>query len=186
MNRRTPAVLLGAFTVVVIAGCGLLDSKTGRDADAAAPTPTSTSTTTKATSATSPATSGMGSAKDGGNVPDPCGLLTDAEVTGLTGRDITQKDKDGAAADASVRYCQWQQDSGQLAVFLSRTTQSDFETVIEDATTEDFNGQDAFALAGHLYVMYGTVQIDVYSRGDSDGENLRKEKKVAEVLMERI
>jgi predicted small secreted protein len=176
MRHRFPALLLGACTV--LAGCGVLDSPTGRDA-VAAPAGTTPAST-------APATSGMGSAKDAGNLPDPCDLLSDAEVIGLTGRAISQQDVDDAPADSSVRYCQWQQTGGQLALFLSRTTEADFETVIADATTVTGVGQDAFALAGHLYVLYGTVQLDVYSRGDSDDENLEKAKKVAEVVMPRI
>jgi len=177
MKRRFSAVLLGASAVTVLAGCGVLDSPTGRDAGAA---PAATA------SSTAPATSGMGSAKDGGNVPDPCDLLTDAEVTELTGRDISQRDVDDSPADSAVRFCQWQQPGGQLALFLSRTTAADFQTVIADAVPVEGVGQDAFALAGHLYVLYGTVQLDVYSRGDSDDENLAKAKKVAEVVMPRI
>ena len=46
--------------------------------------------------------------------------------------------------------------------------------------------EHAFSLAGHLYVLYGTVQIDVYSRGGSDAENLAEAKKIAEVLIPRI
>ena len=172
MRRRLPALLLGAATVLT--GCGVLDSPTGRDAVAAAPV------------SIPPATSGIGSAKDSGDLPDPCDLLSDAEVRDLTGREIAQKDVDDAPADSTVRYCQWQQTGGQLAVFLARTTEADFETVIADATTVTGVGQDAFALAGHLYVLYGTVQIDVYSRGDSDAMNLAEEKNIAAVLMPRI
>jgi predicted small secreted protein len=168
MRHRFPALLLGACTV--LAGCGMLDSPAGREAVAAKPA----------------VTTGMGSAKDAGNLPDPCDLLTDAEVTDLTGRSISQKDVDDSPADSTVRYCQWQQPGGQLALFLARTTEADFETVIADATTVTGVGQDAFALAGHLYVLYGTVQLDVYSRGDSDDENLAKAKRVAEVVMPRI
>ena len=43
-----------------------------------------------------------------------------------------------------------------------------------------------FELSGHLYVLYGTVSIDVYSRGDSDEENLAKEKAIAKVLIPKI
>jgi uncharacterized protein DUF3558 len=177
MRHRLPAVLLAAATA--LAGCGVLDSPAGRGADAAAVAST-------APAGTAAATSGMGSAKEGGNLPDPCELLSDAEVRGLTGRDISRTDVDDAPADSSVRYCQWQQSGGQLAVFLSRTTEADFETVIADATTVDGVGQAAFALAGHLYVLYGTVQLDVYCRGDSDEQNLAKAERVAEVVMPRI
>ena len=90
--------------------------------------------------------------KDGEDLPDPCTLLSEAEVRPLTGRTITQIDRDDAEGEAT-RFCQWQQE---------------------------------FELAGHLYVLYGTVQVDVYSRGDSDAENLGKATKVATTVMPRI
>jgi hypothetical protein len=47
-------------------------------------------------------------------------------------------------------------------------------------------GEDAFLLAGHLYVLYGTVSIDVYSRGDSDAENLEEAKAIAMKVIPQI
>ncbi|GAB7048239.1 hypothetical protein [Catenuloplanes indicus] len=132
------------------------------------------------------AESGLGSVKDSGAIPDPCTLLSDAEVTSLTGRDITQIDEDGAPTGDVTRYCQWQQNSGQLAVFLTRTTAGDFQLAIAEAEPVDGVGEDAFWLSGHLFVLYGTVQIDVYSRGGSDGENLSDAKTIATTLIPRI
>jgi Protein of unknown function (DUF3558) len=64
---------------------------------------------------------------ESGDIPDPCTLFSDAEVMSLIGRDITQIDRDGADAAASTRYCQWQQSSGQLVVFISRSSTDDFK-----------------------------------------------------------
>ena len=47
-------------------------------------------------------------------------------------------------------------------------------------------GEDAFELSGHLYVLYGTVSIDVYSRGDSDEENLREATAIARKVIPQI
>ena len=132
------------------------------------------------------ASSGFGSVKDSGDIPDPCTLLSRDEVTDLTGRAITQLDQDDAAAGSATRFCQWQQDSGQLAVFLSRTTEDDFKIAIDGAVPVDGVGQDAFQLAGHLYVLYGTVQIDVYSRGGTDDQNLTDATEIAKVLIPRV
>ncbi|MET8147775.1 DUF3558 family protein [Actinoplanes sp. NPDC049668] len=176
---RRPLVAVAAVAALTLpAGCGTLgDSPTSAAGDA--PTP--------AASATPRSDSGFGdSVKDAGTIPDPCTLLSRAEVTRLTGRDISQIDEDGLPDGDENRYCQWQQSGGQLAVFLGRTTADDFKIKIAEATPVDGVGEDAFALAGHLYVLYGTVSIDVYSRGDDDAENLAKAATIAEVLIPRI
>ena len=131
------------------------------------------------------AVSGLGSVKDAGAIPDPCTLLSKAEVADLTGRTVSQLDEDGQPGEGT-RYCQWQQPGGQLDVFLSRTTEADFTIAIADAQPVDGVGEDAFSLSGHLYVLYGTVSIDVYSRGDSDEKNLAVEKQIAKVLIPKI
>lgn len=189
MNRRPfSAVLLAAVAAVSLTGCGLLgptsDSSTGA---APQPTPSAQPTASVQPTTDAPADSGLGdSVKDSGDIPDPCTLLTESQVKSLTGRGITQIDEDGADAGAASRYCQWQQESGQLAVTLSRTTQADYDLVIDEATPVDGLGEKAFTLAGHLHVLYGTVQVDVYSRGDSDEENIAKARKVVEVLLPKI
>ena len=64
-----------------------------------------------------------------GDLPNPCTLLTRAEVSTLAGgKQITQVDEDGEKDGATTRYCQWQLAGGQLAVFLSKTTSSNFKT----------------------------------------------------------
>jgi len=155
--------------VLVLSGCS-----SSADADAAS-----------APTASASAVSGLGSVKDEGAIPDPCTLLSKAEVADLTGRQVSQVDEDGQAGEGT-RYCQWQQPSGQLDVFLSRTIESDFKIAIADAQPVDGVGEDAFSLSGHLYVLYGTVSIDVYSRGDSDEKNLAVEKEIAKVLIPKI
>jgi hypothetical protein len=169
-------VALVSIALLGNGGCGVIDNTGAGKAD-----------TTTPAAATSPAPSRRtGSVRDEGDIPDPCTLLTKAEVTGLTGRDITQVDEDDADGGDVARFCQWQQDNGQLAVFLSRTTAADFKVTVAEADDVDGVGEDAFSANGHLYVLYGTVQIDVYSRGGSDERNLAVEKKVAKVLIPRI
>ena len=160
---------------LLLSGCS-----SSADADAASvPTPSAS-----AASAAS-AVSGLGSVKDEGAIPDPCTLLSKADVADLTGRTVSQTDEDGQQGEGT-RYCQWQQPGGQLDVFLSRTTEADFTIAIADAQPVDGVGEDAFSLSGHLYVLYGTVSIDVYSRGDSDEKNLAVEKQIAKVLIPKI
>lgn len=172
--RHYVPFLVAAVAATSLSGFGLLTSTTAGTPAAAAGRST----------ATAKATSGFGSVKSPGHLPDPCTLLNRHEVVDLTGRHITQIDEDGAKPGESTRYCQWQQDGGQLALFLTRTTRSGFTRQIgPDAEAVDGVGDDAFMLAGHLYVLYGTVQIDVYSYGDDDAQNLADEKEVATVVM---
>ena len=118
-----------------------------------------------------------------GNIPDPCTLLSDAEVAQLTGRDITQIDKDGADATTSTRYCQWQQSSGQLAVFLSRTTGDDFKVAQADSPSLPGIGDDAYWRDGHLYVLVGAINLDVYARGGDEQQSQAEAEKVAGMLL---
>ncbi|GAA2604461.1 DUF3558 family protein [Paractinoplanes durhamensis] len=185
--KRLSALAVVSFTAVAaLSGCGILDSKTNGNSaaaqGAAQPTPTGAAEPTP----TGTAVSGTGSAKDAGDLPDPCTLLSKAEVVDLTGREVTQIDKDDAEPGTATRFCQWQQESGQLALFISRTTEDEFKTTIADAKPVDGVGEDAFELAGHLYVLYGTAQIDVYSRGASDEQNLTDATEVTKAVMPRI
>ena len=125
-------------------------------------------------------------AGEGGNFPDPCTLLSDADVTQLTGRDITQVDKDGADPTASTRYCQWQQSTGQLAVFLSHTTSNDFQVAQADSPTIAGVGDGAYSRDGHLYVLVGKTQLDVYSRGGDDAQNQDEATRVAAALIPKV
>ncbi|GIE31135.1 hypothetical protein Ait01nite_041800 [Actinoplanes italicus] len=191
MKHRLVA-LTAVVAVAFTGGCGAI----GSAASGGAPEITSTTPAKKATPApttdssdsagSSGSSSKSDSVKDSGDIPDPCTLLSKAEVVDLTDREITQIDEDGGAAGDVTRYCQWQQSGGQLAVFLSRTTAEDFQVTVDQAEPVSGVGEDAFAHSGHLYVLYGTVQIDVYSRGASDAKNLSHAKAVAKTLIPRI
>ena len=174
-------VLTAVAAVALSGGCGILESATAG--------PTAAPTTAPGATVPSPtgsADSGLGSVKDAGDIPDPCTLLGEAEVRSLTGRNVTRVDEDGGDAGDITRFCQWQQDGGQLAVFLSRTTPADFQVTVAEAEAVDGVGEDAFRHSGHLYVLQGTVQVDVYARGGSEAQNLADAKQIAEVLRTRI
>jgi hypothetical protein len=177
MIRRSLAAALLA-SAFALTGCGVLDQASP---GAAAPEPTSKTSTAPASD------SGLGdSVKDSGDLPDPCTLLSGKQVEGLTGREVTQIDEDGEEAGAATRYCQWQQAGGQVDIFLTRTTEAEFQTTSPEAEPVDGVGDDAYQLGGHLFVRYGTVSIDVYSRGDSDEENLSEAKTIAEKVIPQI
>ncbi|MEU4242202.1 DUF3558 family protein [Actinoplanes sp. NPDC026619] len=186
MKRLSAFAVVSFAAALSLSGCGILDVKTnGNSASAAGNQPTPSGDAAQPTP-TGTAVSGVGSAKDAGDLPDPCTLLSKDEVVDLTGRQITQIDEDGAQPSDSTRFCQWQQDSGQLALFISRTTEDEFKTAIADAQAVDGVGENAYERAGHLYVLYGTVQVDVYTRGGSDDENLTDSKEVANTVIPRI
>jgi hypothetical protein len=183
--------LTALVTVALTAGCGLESvtinggSPTAQPT-AAAPTPTGKEEAGTNEASQEKAAENDDSVKDGGDLPDPCTLLSGTEVRDLTDRNITQIDKDGAQPGDITRYCQWQQAGGQLALFLSRTTAADFRVTVAEAEQVDGVGEDAFWHSGHLYVLYGTVQIDVYSRGGSEAANQADASKVAKVVIPNI
>jgi len=158
--------------IVLVSGC----SK-------AAPPPAATESTAATSTSSAPAQNPQAA---GGNFPDPCTLLSDAEVTQLTGRDITQIDKDGADTSAVTRYCQWQQSSGQLAVFLSRTTPDDFTVANNGAPAVAGVGEAAYFRDGHLYVLDRTIQLDVYARGGDDAQSQAEAIAVANALLPKL
>jgi hypothetical protein len=170
MNRRVGILIV---LILALAACGRSASP-----------PAAPESTASSIGATSSAVA-QSPAGPGGNFPDPCTLLSDAEVTQLTGRDITQIDKDGADPTASTRYCQWQQSSGQLAVFLTRMTSDDFMVARADSPTIAGVGDDAYSRDGHLFVLTGKTQIDVYARGD-DAQNQDEATKVAAALIPKV
>ncbi len=172
--KRSLGAVAAVLSIALTSGCGLLEPALG-----------SRSAGTKATPA---ARSGFGSSvKEDGDIPDPCPLLSRDEVADLTGREVTQIDVDGAEPGGAARFCQWQQADGQLAVFLSRTTADDFQVTIADAEPVDGVGADAYWQSAHLYVLYGTVQIDVYVHGGAEEVGNRADAvEVAKVLLPRV
>ena len=168
--------LLALSALLLAGGCGVLEP-------AATPVPSPTTTAAPSPTSTGTATSGLGTAKGCGDLPDPCTLLTDTQVAGITDREVTRIDPDGAGTGGITRFCQWQQAGGQLALFLTRTTPADFEVTVADAEPVPGVGENAYRHSGHLYVLYGTVQVDVYSRGSSDARNLADAKKVAQTII---
>jgi hypothetical protein len=181
MTRRLLALAAASVAAVALGGCGALDADRGRPvaADAAGPLPTPSGS----------AVSGLGAAEKApsDDLPDPCALLTATEVVSVTGRRISETDRDDAEPGDTTRYCQWQQDGGQVALFLARTTREDFDAGVSHAQpVDEVAGHDAFSLAGHLYVRDDDVQVDVYSRGGADEQNLADEVRVAEVVLPRL
>lgn len=155
MRVRTAVVAAAACGLFTLSGCQFLE----KDEPAAAPTPA-------ATSSAQPTPSGKATGKTtGGDLPNPCTLLTKAEVTTIAGgKQVTQVDEDGEKDGAATRYCQWQLAGGQLAIFLSKTSASDFKTAHAQHQKVTGVGDEAATDSGHLYVRHGDILIDSYAR----------------------
>lgn len=155
MRVRTAVVAAAACGLFTLSGCQFLE----KDEPAAAPTPA-------ATSSAKPTPSGKATGKTtGGDLPNPCTLLTKAEVTTIAGgKQVTQVDEDGEKDGAATRYCQWQLAGGQLAIFLSKTSASDFKEAHAQHQKVTGVGDEAATDSGHLYVRHGDILIDSYAR----------------------
>jgi hypothetical protein len=180
-RRHVLTVTVGAM-LALTAACG----------DQAKPADT-TASSAPAVTASAPLPTPSGSSvgggttvKDSGDLPDVCALLSKAEVSTLTGRSITQVDVDGAKPGDPTRYCQWQLSEGQLAVFLTRTTKEEFQLRAPQSTQVPAVADEAYLNSGHLYALYGTIQLDVYARGKSDAENVNTAKATVAALLPRI
>lgn len=155
MRVRTAVVAAAACGLFTLSGCQFLE----KDEPAAAPTPA-------ATSSAKPTPSGKATGKTtGGDLPNPCTLLTKAEVTTIAGgKQVTQVDEDGEKDGAATRYCQWQLAGGQLAIFLSKTSASDFKEAHAQHQKVTGVGDEAATDSGHLFVRHGDILIDSYAR----------------------
>jgi hypothetical protein len=159
----TVRILRLSLAATAAAGLLALTGCTIELGDSADPTPspaTSASTQPTASATAEPAA-------EGGEIPNPCELLTPADVNQLTGREITQIDRD-SSGPGETRTCQWQLEQGVLAVFLSKTSESDFAVRDPAAVDVDGIGDDAYTSAGHLFVRSGELAIDVYATGATD------------------
>ena len=166
--RRSLATAAAA-AVVALAGC------------------TATETTSTPAASAAPATSAAASSPGTTSLPDVCALLTTADVAALTSRSVTQVDRDGLTVTAPTRHCQWQLANGDLAVFLSTTTEADFKVRDPAATNVSGIGDEAYTSSGHLFVRSGGKQLDVYATGSTDDAgNLTVASATAEKLLPKI
>jgi len=181
MRVRIAVLAAAACGLLALSGCQLLDKD---DDKAAAPTPAPTAASTTPSGKASASGKATGKATGGarsGDLPNVCTLLTKAEVSALAGgKQVSQVDEDGQPAGSTTRYCQWQLSGGQLAIFLSKATASDFKQEHSQQTKVAGVGDEAHQADGHLYVLHGDIQIDSYARnGGSDASNLQVAKNAA-------
>jgi len=184
---RLPALAAVVLGALALTGCAQ-DSGTTTAAkpSAAAPaasTPVKASTSAKASAKAS--TSAKASAKPG-TLPNICMLLTKADVTGLTGEQVTLMSDEGGSSPGA-RYCQWQLSQGQLTVSVNLETRAGFDTRNKESKSVAGIGEAAYTLAGHLYVFEDGKDIDVYvSSEGSDTANLNVARQTAVKVLPRL
>jgi hypothetical protein len=185
MRVRIAVLAAAACGLFALSGCQLLD----KDGDkAAAPTPAPTGASTTPSGKTTPsAKSSRSTAAKSGDLPNVCTLLSRTEVSTLAGgKQITQVDEDGEPAGATTRYCQWQLSGARLAVFLSKTTASNFKQEHGQQTKVTGVGDEAHLADGHLYVLHGDIQIDSYGSSGSEGSSQQLAKNAALKVIEKL
>lgn len=177
MNRVVGVLFV---VILVLSGCARESGESGLEKPQASDAQKFAPTSTPSAAAQSPGGST-------GATPDPCTLLTDAEVIDLTGRQITQIDRDGADENAISRYCQWQQAFGGLALFLVRQGTSSFDFSRADSPSIPGIGDDAYWKDGHLYVLVnGTITMDLYVSGGDESANRAEAEKIAQALVPKV
>jgi hypothetical protein len=177
--KRVVGIL--SVVILVLSGCGResgeesgVEKPEASDAQKFAPTSTT-------------AAGGQDPSGSPAGTPDPCTLLTDAEVVDLTGRQITQIDTDGADENAISRYCQWQQAFGRLGLFLVRQGKSSFDFDKSDSPSIPGIGDDAYWKDGHLFVLVnGTITMDVFVSGGDESANQAEAEKIAQALVPKV
>lgn len=182
MRVRIAVVAAAACGLFTLSGCQFLE----KDEPAAAPTPA-------ASSSAKPTPSGKASGKAtgkaaSGDLPNPCTLLSKAEVSTIAGgKQVTQVDEDGEKDGATTRYCQWQLAGGQLAVFLSKTSASDFKQAHSQHPKVTGVGDEAATDSGHLYVRHGDILIDSYARvSGNEGATAQMAKNAALKVIDKL
>jgi hypothetical protein len=177
VSRRSTVLVAAVLGALCLAGCG----------HASDGTPARSGTSASAQSGTS---AGTGSASPGtepaGSLPKVCPLLSTAEVTALTGEQVTVMTDDGGASGAA-RYCQWQLSQGQLTVAVTPETREGFDVRNKQAVAVPGLGTAAYLLSGHLFVWENGRDVDVYvSSKSSDEANLEVAKRTAAQFLPRL
>ncbi|GAA2382668.1 DUF3558 family protein [Dactylosporangium salmoneum] len=180
-----PRYLAPVLAALALTGCARGATTVSAPAPSAAPT-----TASAAASAAAPAPSHASAAASPSHAPAPlpdiCKLLTKAEVTGLTGEQVTLMTDDGGNSPTS-RYCQWQLSQGQLTITVSLETRENFDIRNRQATSVAGVGAAAYSLSGHLFVWEDGRDVDVYATPkSSDAANLAVERRAAAEVLPRL
>ncbi|GAA0268426.1 hypothetical protein [Cryptosporangium japonicum] len=133
---------------------------------------------------TEPVSSGAFDAN--GNLPNPCTLLTPADVNEVTRREITRIDR-SRSAEGPDRFCRWELEQGELTLFISPTSADDFEK--REPGAEDVDGLSDAAYktpSGHLFVRELNVYLDVYTTAANGGAASSQNIAIGELVAEKV
>jgi hypothetical protein len=181
MSRFLRLATIAAAGALALSGCGGGETPSG--GNVGGPAATTSSAAATPSDATQPAPSTPTSASA---LPDICKLLTKAEVTDLTGEQVTIMTDEGGNSP-NARYCQWQLSAGQLTVTVNNEDRQGFDVRNQQSTSVDGIGETAYSLAGHLYVYEAGRTVDVYvSSEGSASANLAVEKTTAAKVLPRL
>jgi hypothetical protein len=165
---------------LTLGGCGLLQKK---DANAGSGQSTPVvSTGTPQVPDSAPATPAP---SDTAAIPDPCTLLTDADVSAISGSQISGHNNHASNA---IPECSWDSDRGWLRLMLSSTTKDAFH----GASTSDSDskpvagfGDEAFVKDSDMSFRHDTLWVKISWVGftGSADARLAAEKKVAAKIL---
>jgi hypothetical protein len=127
-----------------------------------------------------------GAFDENGNLPNPCTLLTPADVNGITRREITRIDR-SRSTEGLDRFCRWELEQGVLTVFISATSADDFEK--REPGSQDIDGLSDAAYrtpSGHLFVRELNVYVDVYTTAANGGAGSSQNIAIGELVAEKI
>jgi hypothetical protein len=71
-------------------------------------------------------------------------------------------------------------------VFIARSNADEFKVAQAESPSIPGIGDDAYWRDGHLYVLVGRTQLDVYARGVDEQQNQAEAEKVAAALLPKV
>jgi hypothetical protein len=122
-------------------------------------------------------------------LPDVCTLLTDAEVSTLTGRKILTETPAHGADALTSKSCEWIKANGGpvLLVTVETVTKDDFDSRAPSYEKVDGIGERAYLNNWILTVLHGRVEIVVSLVDNGTGEDSpAPQKRIASKVIERF
>jgi hypothetical protein len=176
------------LVVLLLGGCGVLSDDDSAD-------PAKPSSASPAGSAgplipldESPSIPGSPTAAPGGAVPKSCSLLSDVEVGTLTGQSVVDRVDNTPPTDPTLSSCLWNlTPGGALYLTLWRRTAAEFQLRAQGAAPIPGVGDGAYSDNLHLFVLFGTIELDIIVRsGESDVQQRDRSVAVARLVGPRL
>jgi hypothetical protein len=185
IRLRTPSAML---IVLLLSGCGVFSDD--NSADNAKPSPGSSAGGEGPLVPVdkSPSISTAPTAVPSGPVPKSCALLSDAEVGTLTGQSVTNRAEINPPDDPTQSKCLWElTPGGALYLTLWRRTPAEFQLRGQGTTPIPGVGDGAYSDNLHLFVLFGTIELDIIVRsGEPDVQQRDRSIAVARLVGPRL